>query len=225
MRFSRSACAILASALVGACKSAASDADGSESAATNSKSTWSLVCNFDAATPGSLPSGFSISSGEWSVVEDPTAPSPTHAIAQTGKAAESAFNLVLMDDVKQADVDLAVRLKPSAGDIDQGGGLAWRVHDARNYYVARYNPLEHNFRVYKVIDGERKQLQSASVQLSAGWHDMRVTMHGETIRAYIDGNPYLSAHDASFVGAGKVGLWTKSDAQTHFDDLRVGELH
>ena len=138
---------------------------------------------------------------------------------------ESAFNLVWMDDVKQADVDLAVKIKSAAGEIDQGGGLAWRVHDARNYYVARYNPLEHNLRIYKVIDGERKQLQSANVPLSSGWHDLRVTMRGDTIRTYIDGSPYATARDSSFVGAGKVGLWTKSDAQTHFDDLRIGELH
>jgi hypothetical protein len=128
-----------------------------------------------------------------------------------------------MDDVKQADVELVVKMKAVSGENDQGGGLAWRISDGKNYYLARFNPLEHNLRVYKVIDGERKQLKSATVQVTAGWHELRITMHGDTIRGYIDGRGYVTANDASFKSAGRVGLWTKSDAETRFDDLKIGE--
>lgn len=187
------------------------------------RSGWSVVCNFDAAAVGAVPTGFTKKSGEWSVVEDASSPSPTRALAQTAKSQASTFNLVLLDDVKQADVDLWVKLKPVTGEEDQGGGLVWRTNDAKNYYLARWNPLEKNFRVYKVVDGERKQLDSAKVDVGSGWREMRVTMRGESIKGWLDGRALLSARDSTFPEAGKVGLWTKSDAQTYFDDLKVGE--
>jgi hypothetical protein len=226
MRCFSASCALCACLCFAACRSNSSETlDERAAEPASAKAAWSLVCNFDTAAAGSVPTGFSPRSGDWSVVDDATAPSPTRALAQTAKSTESAFNLVVMDDVKQADVELAVKMKAVAGDTDQGGGLAWRISDAKNYYLARFNPLERNFRIYKVIDGERKQLQSTNVQTVAGWHELRVTMRGDTIKASIDGHGTVTARDTSFSAAGKVGLWTKSDAQTHFDDLKVGEVH
>jgi hypothetical protein len=226
MRWFSAGCALCACLLSVACKSNSSESlETTAAEAASAKAAWSVVCNFDTASPGSVPTGFSPRSGDWSVVDDATAPSPSRALAQTSKSAESAFNLLVMDDVKQSDVELAVKLKAVAGDADQGGGLAWRISDAKNYYLARFNPLERNFRLYKVIDGERKQLQTANVPAVAGWHELHVTMRGDTIKASIDGHGTVTARDTSFSAAGKVGLWTKADAQTHFDDLKVGEAH
>jgi hypothetical protein len=227
MRESRARCAACAVLLLAACRSTNSDLDEASAAeAPGSRSTWSLVCNFDSASAGSVPSGFTPRSGEWSIVEDATAPSPTHALAQTGRSTDgNALNLIVMDDVKQSDVELDVKMKAVAGEAEQGGGLGWRIHDAKNGYFARVSPLEHTLRVYKFIDGEKKPLQSASVQVAPGWHELRITMHGDTIKGYFDGRSCLTAHDTSFTAPGKVGLWTKSDAQTRFDDLKVGEPH
>jgi hypothetical protein len=116
-------------------------------------------------------------------------------------------------------VDLSVQMKAVAGRSDQGGGLIWRAKDAKNYYVARYNPLEDNFRVYKVVNGSRSEFQSATIKHSAGWHTLRVTMAGDHIECYYDGKKYLDVKDSTFADAGRIGLWTKADAQTHFDDL------
>lgn len=221
-----SRCAACACLLLFACRSSSSDfAESSESASTGSRPAWSLVCSFDSANAGTVPTGFTAWSGEWSIVEDPTSPSPTHALAQTGKSAENVVNMIVMDDVKQADVDLDVKLKTVGGEADQGGGLAWRLHDTRNGYVARLSPVEHNLRIYKLIDGEKKQLQSASVHVTNGWHELRITMHGDTIRGYLDGSGCITARDTTFSAPGKVGLWTRADAQTHFDDLKIGETH
>ena len=226
MRSLASRCAVCACLVFAACRSSSSDSAESEaSASANSRSAWSLVCNFDTANAGGLPSGFTPWSGEWSIVEDATAPSPAHALGQAGKSAENVLNMIVMDDVKQADVDLDVKMKAVGGEIEQGGGLAWRIHDTRNGYIARLSALEHNFRVYKLIDGEKKQLQSASVHVTPGWHELRITMHGDTIRGYLDGRGCLTAHDTTFSAPGKVGLWSRADAQTHFDDLKIGEPH
>jgi len=84
---------------------------------------------------------------------------------------------------------------------------------------ARYNPLEDNYRLYKVENGKRTQLQSATITHSEGWHLLRVTMKDDRIECFYDGKKYLEGTDAAFKGAGKIGLWTKADAQSHFDDF------
>jgi hypothetical protein len=99
--------------------------------------------------------------------------------------------------------------------------LVWRGKDANNYYVARYNPLEDNYRVYKVEKGYRIQLQNADIKHSDGWHVLRVTMDGDHIQCYYDGQKYLDVKDSTFLDEGQIGLWTKADAQSHFDDLTI----
>lgn len=179
--------------------------------------TWS----FDSDKAGEAAAGFSPASGQWKVVADETAPSGKQVFEQQAKSEKPAFNLVLAGETKLKDVDLSVKLKSVAGEIDQGGGPVWRAKDAQNYYVARFNPLENNFRLYHFVGGVRTQLLSAKVTLGAGWHTLRVTMLGEQIECYLDGQKHLELKDATLSEAGAIGLWTKADAQTRFDDLTV----
>ena len=118
---------------------------------------------------------------------------------------------------------MSVKLKAVAGELDRGGGLVWRAKDGKNYYIARYNPLEDNFRVYKVQDGKRTQFQSAKAAGDDKWHTLRVTMVGTKIACYLDGQKRLEVEDATFPGPGMIGLWSKADAQSYFDDLAVSE--
>ena len=185
--------------------------------------------HFDDVRPGELPSGWIAAKtcqgpgSAWQVVEDATAPSSGNVLAQTSSAGPNAlFNLCLAGDTDQRDVDLSVKFKALKGANDQGGGLVWRYQDADNYYVARANPLEDNFRVYKVVNGKRTQLESADVKTSVGaWHTLRVVHMGDRMACFLDGKQYLAAKDGAFQRAGKVGLWTKSDAVTSFDDLTL----
>jgi hypothetical protein len=116
-----------------------------------------------------------------------------------------------------------VKLRAVAGEIDRGGGLVWRAKDSKNYYIARYNSLEDNFRVYKVQDGKRTMFRGEKVPGDEKWHTLRVTMAGPKITCFFDGKQYLEAEDATFAGAGMIGLWSKADAQSYFDDLTVSE--
>ena len=129
--------------------------------------------------------------------------------------------MALARETSYTNVDITVKLKSIAGQIDQGGGVVWRARDAKNYYIARYNPLENNYRVYKVEEGKRTQLGTSDITRSEGWHTLRVTMTGQRIECYYDGKKYLKVSDSTFKEAGKIGLWKKADAQTHFDDLIV----
>jgi hypothetical protein len=110
-----------------------------------------------------------------------------------------------------------------AGDTDRGGGLIWRAKDKDDYYICRYNPLEDNYRVYKVENGKRTQFASAKAAGDEAWHTLRATMSGSKIACFLDGKKLLEADDSTFAGAGMVGLWSKADAQSFFDDLTVSE--
>src|SRR3954470_15131106 len=111
------------------------------------KRSWS----FEQDSPGSVPKGFTVAVGEWTIV---TA-TDGKVLAQSASNADPVFNLLLATEPSARDVDISVKLKAVAGELDQGGGLVWRARDARNYYIARFNHKEDNFRVYKVVDGKR----------------------------------------------------------------------
>jgi len=177
--------------------------------------------NFDGDQAGNIPRGFSNEGGEWKIVADPTSPSKPNALAQLAKNPGSTFNLTLVNGVNYKDLDISVRMKAIAGQEDQGGGLVWRAKDANNYYVVRHNPLEDNYRLYKVEKGKRRQLQSVGVKSSGGWHTLRVTMEEDRIHCFYDGKKVLEFNDSTFPGPGQIGLWTKADAQSHFDDLKA----
>jgi hypothetical protein len=173
------------------------------------------IWTFDDEASGAIAKGFSNDVGDWRVESSDSG----KALAQKAKNANSVFNITLIGDTSAKDLDISVRMKPIAGEIDQGGGLVWRAKDAKNYYLVRYNPLEDNFRLYKVVDGKRTLIQNADITHSDGWHTLRVTMQGDRMTCYYDGKKYLEGTDQTFAGAGKIGLWSKADAQSHFDDL------
>ncbi len=135
---------------------------------------------------------------------------------------DQEYNLIQAPDRAPADVELTVRVQRIDGAEDQGGGPAWRIQGPDDYYVARWNPLEHNYRVYVVEDGYRHELDSATVYVEKdGWHELRVRMVGETITCWLDGHEQLSVSDDTHAGTGHVGLWTKADARTRFARLVV----
>ncbi len=188
-------------------------------------SAGNRIWNFDSDPPGVIAKGFTNERGEWKVVAESTAPSQPNVLAQQSKNSGSIFNLTFIAESSYQDVDLSVKMKAVAGREDQGGGLVWRAKDKDNYYVARYNPLEDNYRLYKVIKGQRSELKNANIEHTEGWHALRVTMQGTVIQCYYDGRKYIETKDGAFGGPGKIGLWTKADAQTQFDDLTVSSLN
>jgi hypothetical protein len=188
--------------------------------------------NFDDAAIEKLPTGWTTSmTGEgngsiWKVVEDKTAPSKTNVLAQTAESPNALFNLCVADNTSFKDVNVSVAFKANKGKIDQGGGIVWRYSDPNNYYIARFNPLEDNYRFYKVVDGKRTQLATKEgLKAPAGqWHLLSIQMQGEKIECHLNGIKHLEAKDNTLTKAGKIGLWTKADAQTSFDDFTVHEL-
>lgn len=196
-------------------------------AAQESKPT---TYRFKKEDVGKVPAGWKAAQhGEgkgsvWKVVEDATAPSGTkHALAQTAKAPSLVFNICVAEGSQFADGEITVKFKSVAGRIDQGGGVVWRYQDAKNYYLCRYNPLEDNLRIYKIVEGRRIQLgtQEKLARPAGKWYSLSIKHDGEAITCYLDGKKYLEVKDAALKKAGQLGLWTKADAQTYFDELVV----
>jgi hypothetical protein len=185
--------------------------------------------NFDSDTVGAIPAKFhSARTGQgaqskWEVMADSTAPSKPNVVAQASNdKTDYRFPLLIADAGSFKDLEVSVRFKPVFGEVDRSGGLVFRLKDANNYYIVRANALEDNYRLYRVIDGSRKQFAGANFKVTPGeWHELKVECVGNKIICYYDGAKRIEATDDTFKEAGKVGLWTKADSVTYFDDLRV----
>jgi len=190
------------------------------------------ILGFRRVDLGKVPTGWKAEqtgAGEgsiWKVVADDTAPSKSGvALAQTAESPAQMFNVCVAQETRYRDVEVIVAFKAIRGKNDQGGGIVWRYQDANNYYLARMNPLEDNYRLYKVVAGKRTQLAGKEgLRVPAGqWHTLKVKQVGDRIECFLDGSKELEATDTAFPDAGKVGLWTKADAQTSFDAFRIRE--
>jgi hypothetical protein len=191
-----------------------------------------LVWNFDLEQPGTLPREFSIGAlfdgrpaGDWQILATDRAKSPPYVLAQLmAKGAEHAYKVVLSKEVTASDLNLEVSFLPIQGQADMGGGLIWRAADDRNYYLARANPLEQNIRVYRVEKGIRRLLQNFDQTITLKqWHTLRVTHQGCRVNIYYDDKQVFDLCEKTF-HTGMIGLWTKSDAVTYFDDFQLQHL-
>jgi hypothetical protein len=152
----------------------------------------------------------------WTVESDPSAPSKGQVLKQS---AEGTFPWAVKSDVSLSDGFVETKFKTVSGKEDQAGGVIWRFKDGNNYYIARANALEDNVTIYHTTDGKRRSFKSMDLKVSPGeWHTLRVEFKGKEFRVLFDGKEML-AQDETISGPGAVGLWTKADSVTLFDDF------
>ena len=157
---------------------------------------------------------------KWTVVEDPTAPSKPNVLKQSG---EGTYPWCVKKDSSLKDGFVEVKFKPISGKEDEAGGLIWRLKDANNYYVARANGLEDNVTMYHTINGKRTEKKRTGMKVAPNvWHDLRVDFQGNHFVVTYDGKKAIEWDDDTFKEAGKVGVWTKADSLTVFDDFTYG---
>ena len=187
------------------------------------------IWNFDKDAAGKPPAGFKNaltgqgSVGTWEVRADASAPSKPNVVAQTSTdSTDNRFPVALAEGTSYKDLELSVKFKAMDGKVDQAGGLVFQAADANNYYIVRANALENNYRLYHVVKGSRRQFAGVSVPVSGKqWHTLKVELVGNKFKCYFDGQLKFEATDDTFKEAGAVGLWTKADSVTLFDDLEV----
>lgn len=181
--------------------------------------------NFETNKAGELPANWtSTNTGKgnpkWLVVADSTSPSKPNVLKQSG---EAAYPLALKSDTSLKDGFVEVKFKAVSGAKDQAAGVVWRAKDADNYYIARANALEENVRIYHFVNGKRTQFKGEDLPVPANqWHTLRVNFTGNRFTVVFNGKELFSAEDDTLKDAGKVGLWTKADSVTLFDDFSYG---
>jgi hypothetical protein len=189
--------------------------------------------DFDKAKPGALPPGWTGTqtgggNPKWTVEQDESAPSKPNVLKQSG---EAKYCVAVKNDTNLRDGHVEVRFKPVSGDEDQAAGLVWRYRDNNNYYVVRANALEGNVVLYKTVNGKRESLDivgrkggyGVKVPVPQGdWSTLRVDFSGNKFSVKLNGKQLFEVEDATFADAGKVGVWTKADSVTLFDDFAFG---
>jgi hypothetical protein len=181
--------------------------------------------NFDHLKTGAAPPGWTATqtgsgSAKWSVEKDDSAPSQPNVLKQSG---EATFPVCIKNDTNLQDGFVEAKFKPIAGKEDQAGGVIWRVQDSNNYYIARANALEDNVTIYHTINGKRVGFKNINTKVTSGvWHTLRVDFEGNKFTVSFDGKKVIEANDESFKEAGKVGVWTKADSVTLFDNFTYG---
>jgi hypothetical protein len=200
----------------------------SQSLPVETVSVQDTTINFESSATGQAPAGFMTSfTGreqvkDWKVIDD----NGNKVVAQLAKNEGNYYNLLVLDKPQYKDLTLSVKIKAVSGNEDQGGGLVWRYVDSNNYYIARYNPLENNLRFYRVVDGSRKQLKSVDSDIPARvWFTMSIEMKGNKISCSLNGQKLIEATDDTFTEAGQVGLWTKADAVSYFDEVTAEQTN
>ena len=157
---------------------------------------------------------------KWAVEADSSAPSKPNVLRQSGRG---TFPWCAKQGVSVTDGFVEVRFKPEQGREDQAGGVVWRFTDADNYYIARGNALENNVSLYYTEKGRRNTLKYVDAPVPANtWHTLRVEFSGTRIRVALNGKLYIELDDRRIAGAGAVGVWTKADSVTAFDDFSFG---
>jgi len=190
--------------------------------------------SFDSNEIGATPEGWTATltgkgDPKWTVERDETEPSKSKVLKQSGRA---TYPLLLKNDTSIKDGFIEVKFKAIAGSQDRAAGVVWRARDVNNYYVVRANALEDNFVLYKTVNGVRSALDivgrkggyGVAVPVPANtWHSLRVDFKAARFRASFNGKQLFEVDDSTFTDVGKVGLWTKADSVTLFDQMTYGE--
>lgn len=197
--------------------------------------TVTQTVNFDSAKVGAVPPGWTITPNEgapprWEVVKDLSAPSPPYVFAEVSNAGGNRCPVAILNKMDVKDGDLSVKVKPVAGREERAGGLVFRYRNPDNYYLVRANALENSIILYKVEDGKRTPLASRGAPTTYGvkhpvpfnqWSVLKVQFRGPLFSVYFNHRRLFEVQDSTFRQSGKVGLWSKADSVTYFDDFRI----
>ncbi len=176
--------------------------------------TWT----FDQDAVGSVPQAAETFAGQWTVRAESDTPSKPNALCQVGNA---TFPSIAMSSTVYADLVITVRFKPISGKEDQAAGIIFRIQDKDDYYILRANALEGSVNFYKYAGGSRSDIKDGSAKVVSGqWQELKVEATGQALRGFLNGALVVETTDTTYK-AGRVGLWTKADSVTCFDDLTV----
>ncbi|HXC98744.1 MAG TPA: hypothetical protein VN048_05335 [Verrucomicrobiae bacterium] len=180
---------------------------------------------FDTTPTGTIPKGWlaGVTGGgapNWQVVTNNSASGKPHVLKQGAEFAGRIFPWCVKRDAVLKDGFVQVKFKPVSGKEDMAGGLIWRWQDGDNYYVARANAAEDNVTIYHTFKGTRTEFKRTAMKVAPNqWHSLRVDFKGSHFIVTYDGQKAIEWDDDTFPNAGSVGVWTKADSVTLFDEF------
>jgi hypothetical protein len=187
---------------------------GQQTVTAGQTEEWS----FDKDATGKSPAGAEVFGGTWEVKAESDAPSAPNVLCQSATA---KFPAIRFGDKVYGDLTATVRFKAISGKDDQAAGIIFRVQDANNYYILRANALEDNVYFFRFAGGTRSSITHGNMKVPSGqWQELKLEVEGNHFRGFLNGQLVVETTDDAYK-AGGVGLWTKADSVTCFDDFRV----
>jgi hypothetical protein len=185
-----------------------------------------MTFTFGNDLAGKLPVGWNAPTGKWTLSEN----EGKKILFQTAANNGNTFNIAVYEGAIYSDLELYVKIKAVSGKEDQGGGLVWRYIDSKNYYIVRENPLEDNVVLYKVQNGKRTDLPLIGKgmtygvdvpKLGTGWNSLKVLVKRDLFVVYLNDKEIFQVKDQTFTKAGLIGVWSKADASSYFNEMVV----
>ena len=188
--------------------------------------------HFDTDVIDQAPIGFTVHTvgpgrpAQWLVKAASDAPSAGNVLMQCDNDdTNNRFPCVLSTSGRFANVRVEVKAKGINGNRDRSFGVIARAIDEKNYYVVRCNTVNENIRLYRLIDGKRSELAEWEGSAAPGvWHSIALEVVGDQLTVFFNGKKVIEHHDGTFAHPGRVGLWTKAEAISQFDDFSATPL-
>jgi hypothetical protein len=126
-----------------------------------------------------------------------------------------------VDDFR--DGEISIRFRLLAGQLDQCAGVLFNLKPNGDYLTVRFNGKEDNLVLWTFKSGKRSFVKKGSenVHIPLGeWHSMRIAVAGTQLRGFLD-EKLLLEYTLTEPVSGKVGVWSKTDSVSQFDQYVV----
>jgi hypothetical protein len=126
-----------------------------------------------------------------------------------------------VDDFQNGEI--SVRFKPIGGQLDQCSGILFNLKPNGDYLTVRFNVKEDNLVLWTFNKGTRKFVKKGSEDVPLPmkeWATIKVIVQGKQLEGYLNGKKLIDYTLPEPV-SGKIGVWSKTDSISEFDDFTV----
>ncbi len=182
---------------------------------------YAPIINFDN---GLMPFGWiPLTASRWSVVMDNSNNALFLNTSNYSPLSGSRLGEHILTPDSYTDFTLTAQIKTneSAGNSNADYALVFGYQDENSYFYMMFNRIQNNTQLFKVANGTRQVLSTAS----SSWlnddfyHEVQLSRVADSIEVRFDGNTVLQVMDTSFA-SGQIGLGSYNDS-AYFDDIRI----
>jgi hypothetical protein len=119
--------------------------------------------------------------------------------------------------------EISMRFQILDGALDQCAGILFNLKPNGDYLTVRFNGKEDNLVLWTFNKGVRKFVKKGAEDMplkTREWYSMKIAVHGTKLEGTLNGKPLLEYTLPEPV-SGKVGVWSKTDSVSYFDDYTV----